>query len=291
VALGAIIVVGAVVGLGRSLTRNWTEVRIELADADWQWLAAGTVAAAVAVLLVAHRWHRTLTVLGASVDWTDTTRWFMTGQMAKYAPGGFWHVVGQGELASRGGVPRRTAYASVLLSTATMVGGAAVLVALGALLPEHSRTPWWAVVAGVALSLVFLEPHLRHLLLTRAGAAAPVPARSLIGLALGSVPMWLVVGASTWLVARAFDPDVTLGRVVVAAVASWLVGIVTLPAPGGIGVREAVLVAALRDDVGSGTAALIAITARLAFVVADVAWLAAASLRRASQEPISEPSP
>lgn len=295
VALAVVIVAAAAAGLTRTLSRHWPEVQRALRDANWGLLAASVLVAAIAVAFIAQRWHATMQSLGATVPLGAALRWFMTGQMGKYAPGGVWHLVGQGELATRGGVPRRAAYASVILSTVVLVSAAAVVVAGGAVLPG-SDTPWWAVGFGAGITAVVLEPHLRRLLLAKAGVDATssgLGVRRLLGLVAGSVPAWFLVGLATWLVARAFSPSVSLSTIVVAGVASWLVGIVTLPAPGGIGVREAVLTAALRDDVGSGTAALVALTARMVFLAADVGWFLAARLwtMRAATPAVSEVEP
>jgi uncharacterized membrane protein YbhN (UPF0104 family) len=76
-----------------------------------------------------------------------------------------------------------------------------------------------------------------------------------------------------------------------ASIASWLVGIVTLPAPGGIGVREAVFAAGLTGGTGgvsSAAAALVALMARLVFVVADVILFLVARVLR-SHHPDTDP--
>jgi len=57
------------------------------------------------------------------------------------------------------------------------------------------------------------------------------------------VPVWLLVGTATWAVARALDPSAAWIDVAPAAVASWLVGFLAVPVPGGVGVREAAFVA------------------------------------------------
>jgi uncharacterized membrane protein YbhN (UPF0104 family) len=273
VGLAVVILAAAFYGLGHALATNWTDVRHALHHANWWFLVAGALGAMIAVAGLAQRWHATLRTLGSDVPLVATCRWFMTGQLGKYAPGGVWHVVGQGELASRGGVPRRAAYASVMVATVTLIGGAAVVVAGGALVPGSVRTPWWAVGLGGGIIAALFIPQLRRFLLRKAGVPdGTLTARGLLRLIVGTVPTWLVIGASSWLVARAFSNDLDVSRTILAAVASWLVGIVTLPAPGGIGVREAVFAAALKVDTGAGTAALIALMARMVFLAADVAW-------------------
>jgi uncharacterized membrane protein YbhN (UPF0104 family) len=293
IGLAAVILVAALYGLVHALVVNWDEVRVALDRANWGLLGAGLVGAMIAVALLAERWHATLRALGAELPLVRASRWFMTGQLGKYAPGGMWHIVGQGELATRGGVPRRAAYASVMIATVTLISGAALVVAGGALVPGSASTPWWAVGLGAGVALVLLEPHLRAFLLKKAGVPEGMlsPKRLLV-LVLGTVPVWLVIGVSSWLIARAFSDDLAVGRTIVASVASWLVGIVTLPAPGGIGVREAVFAAALRSDTGSaGTASLIALMARMVFLAADVGWFVIARALPERAVTSSEPNP
>lgn len=299
IAAAVLITVAAVYGLVRAFTSNWDEVQQAWRNADWWLLAGAVVVACLAVVGFGERWHATLHALGSPLHRGRALRWFFTGQIGKYAPGGVWHVVGQGELATRGGVTRRTAYASVMICTVILVGGAALTVAVGAALPLHANTPWWAVGLGAGIVAALFVPPVRRRLLRAAGVADPsaLPARRLFTLVLGSVPAWMCVGIASAMVSEALQQDVALGRVALSAVASWLVGIVTLPAPGGIGVREAVFAAGLTggsSGMSSASAALVALIARLVFVVADVLLFLAARFLPAGEDApaaVSEPSP
>ena len=275
IAAAALILVAAVYGLVHAFTSNWDEVRDALQHANWWLLALAIVVAVLAVALIGDRWHATLEALGAPSHRGRSLRWFFTGQIGKYAPGGVWHVVGQGELARRGGIPRRTAYASVMICTVVLVGAAALTVAVGAAIPRQAATPWWAVGLGAGIVAALFEPHVRRRILRAAGISDPgaLPTATLARLVVGSVPAWLAIGVASALVSKALRQEVPFARVVSSSIASWLVGIVTLPAPGGIGVREAVFAAGLKGGTGgisSAAAALVALMARLVFVVADV---------------------
>ena len=286
IAAAGTILAAALYGLVRAFTSNWDEVRDALQHANWWLLALAILVAVVSVVLIGDRWHATLEALGAPSRRGRSLRWFFTGQIGKYAPGGVWHVVGQGELARRGGIPRRTAYASVMICTVILVGAAALTVAVGAAIPRQADTPWWAVGIGVAIVAALFVPPVRRRILRAAGVTdtAALPATTLARLVVGSVPAWLAVGVASALVSEALRPDVAFGRVVLASIASWLVGIVTLPAPGGIGVREAVFAAGLTGGAGAisgAAAALVALMARLVFVVADVMLFFVARFLRA----------
>ncbi len=275
IAAAGVILGAALYGLVRAFTSNWDEVSDALQDANWWLLALAVIVALFAVALVGDRWHATLEALGSPSRRRRSLRWFFTGQIGKYAPGGVWHVVGQGELARRGGIPRRTAYASVMICTVILVGAAALTVAVGAAIPRQAATPWWAVGLGAGIVATLFVPPVRRRMLRVAGIAdaTALPATTLARLIVGSVPAWLTIGVASALVSEALRQDLAFGRVMLASIASWLVGIVTLPAPGGIGVREAVFAAGLTGGTGgvsSAAAALVALMARLVFVVADV---------------------
>jgi uncharacterized membrane protein YbhN (UPF0104 family) len=89
-----------------------------------------------------------------------------------------------------------------------------------------------------------------------------------------------MVCATTFLLTRALGYDASVLTTCYATLVSWLVGFVFVPAPGGIGVREACFVAL--SDLGHGEATTVALLARLCFVGADAAGAAFAAwwLRR-----------
>jgi uncharacterized membrane protein YbhN (UPF0104 family) len=124
------------------------------------------------------------------------------------------------------------------------------------------------------------------------GIDAPPWSRSL-GLTARYVPAWLLIGAATVTVGHAFVPGADPVVLFVAAVASWLAGFLMLPAPGGLGVREATFAAVA--PVPFGVAFTIAATARLVFVLVDItAFAVAATTRRnvasvpAASQPIEQ---
>ncbi|MEW6152433.1 MAG: lysylphosphatidylglycerol synthase domain-containing protein [Actinomycetota bacterium] len=111
----------------------------------------------------------------------------------------------------------------------------------------------------------------------RAGGAPPSAHRPRAGPpGLGRPAAWALVGLATAALARAVAPSADLWSVGLAAAPAWLAGFVAVGAPGGIGVREAVFVAAA-TSLPDGQAVAVALVARLAFVAADAAGAALAS--------------
>jgi uncharacterized membrane protein YbhN (UPF0104 family) len=133
----------AVAGIGfvvARLAREWDVVADALAAAQPAWLVLALVTAALGIALVGVLWAVVLRRLGAVVRIGEAVRWFFVGEIAKYVPIGIGGVVGRAEVAVRGGVPRRVAYRSVVLS----------LVAFYALLPA---LPAWIAIAGATVAV------------------------------------------------------------------------------------------------------------------------------------------
>jgi uncharacterized membrane protein YbhN (UPF0104 family) len=83
---------------------------------------------------------------------------------------------------------------------------------------------------------------------------------------------WLGYGLAFWLLARAIVPQAALppGLAIAAFAASYVAGLIALFAPGGLIVREGVLVALLQGTTGIGVAALLAVASRIALTVTEI---------------------
>ncbi len=285
----------------RAIANQWSDVRSTLGSARPGWLIAGALLAGAAMVAMALPWRRALALLGVEVPVGATLVWYFLGEIGKYVPGGIWPVVGRAELARRGGVPRASAYASVALSLGALYLSAMLLSTL--LLPlrfaRAGTTAWlWVLVllpVGLGLlhhrPLAWLAARAERILHRDLDITIPRWSASL-RLVVEYVPSWLLVGTSTWCIARAFSPQASWLTIAPAAVLSWVVGFVLVPVPGGIGVREAVFVALVGGALPAGTRGAIAITARLAFMLADTAGAAVAALllRRASRTAAAPPA-
>jgi len=285
VLLGTVIGLTCVAFVINRMTSQWSEVRDEIADASVGWIVMSVVLAAAAMTWIAGCWRIALALSGPTPGLRRTIAWYFGGEVGKYVPGGVWPVLGRGELARRGGVPRGRAYPSVALSLVTLylagLGVACVLVPLD--LSKQSESPTaLALLLLLPLGLGALHPRVltwgrdRLARLTGRGGDIVVPPwRATVMLVVSYAPAWLLIAAATWCAARGLVPDPPILRIGIAATLSWTAGFVAVPVPAGAGVREAVFVAA--SGLPAGIGATVAIGSRLAFLVVDVAGAALTS--------------
>jgi uncharacterized membrane protein YbhN (UPF0104 family) len=136
---------------------------------------------------------------------------------------------------------------------------------------------WWGSLV-VALLAVLLTA------VRRPPTSRRVPTFVTVRATLLYLPMWLLFGASFWLCAQALVgvPARDLALYAGAFAVAWLAGLVAIYAPGGLGVREAVLVALLSGRIGAADALIVAAASRLMLVLVDVvlAGVATAAMRR-----------
>ena len=296
--IGALIGMAGVVFVTRELVASWDEVREASAGADPLLLLAALMIGATAMLIIGLGWRQWLARLGAPRSPRSALHWYYVGQLGKYVPGGIWPIMGRSEMARRGGIAGGVAYGSTVMSLG-MTYLAAILtasLALGVGASGGDQVAWQPVVALLPLGLLALHPRIVRSVLQTIGRllnrdpGIPVPSwRMSIGLVLWHVPAWLAIGGATTLVAATLDPmPPDVRNILFATTLSWVVGFLVIPAPGGIGVREAVFVAAANSLSSSGVAAAVAVTARVIFILIDLIGAAVTTLlarKRPSPEP------
>jgi uncharacterized membrane protein YbhN (UPF0104 family) len=259
----------------RSILRD---SNIHLTDGGWVWLAGATVLGVVAVIGSSFIWLFILRRLGSPVRWRSAAI-YLQAQLGKYVPGGVWQYAGRGAMARGYGLPVRVVARSLPIElTATVCAGAAfACLAVG----------WWGAIAAAAA------------ITTAAGAGTYLDdRRTATRVVAQTIPLyaatWPLIGVSFWMTARAFlhvkPGDIALYTGAFAA--AWIVGLIAIYAPGGIGVREAVLVAILGPRIGSADALVIAAASRIVFTLADLipAALSLPLLRRQTHL-ATEPAP
>ena len=293
--------VAAFAFVGTRIARQWGSVRSALEDANPALLALAVLVATTAMVAVAMPWRRALALMGSTVDRPSTVVWYFMGEIGKYLPGGVWPVIGRAELARRRGVPGPSAYGSVALSLGALYLAAMAVVVLAAPLTviraSEGGALWVVCLLPLGIALLHDRPlgwllHLAERMLQRRIQLSTPQWRQSVGLVARYVPAWFLIGTATWCVARSIDHDVSWLAVAPAAVLSWIVGFLTLPVPGGVGVREAVF-AATATQMSSGVAATAAVIARVVFMLVDAggAAVAAAVWRSRREAGRSEPDP
>lgn len=218
-------------------------------------LVAGIVAAAVYFGGLALCWALLLRrVANSPVSRGGAMRAWLYSMTTRYIPGNVWHILSRVAFAQRLGVSKTQVLTSASIEQ--------VLTLLAMLLLFACALPFWAVslvdqvwfLLLVPLGLVALHPQVLGRLLIWAAARCDRPElawhytyRTLLLLLVAYIGASLWAGLSLYVLLLGLAPtqlaDAPL--IIGAAGLAWAVGYLSLLTPSGLGVREAVLVAAL----------------------------------------------
>ena len=264
-----------------------------------QWVVAAAAAYLAGWLPSAWFWRRVMAAFGERVTFADAARAYFCGHLGKYFPGKAGVLLIRAGMLKGRGHSAAVAAVTATFETLLMMGaGLAIGLALFPLtnwppaiarrIPHPAMMPLGIVVAvGVSLPVIaFLLRNLAAMMTPRDLAGEKRVEKvdvKLVLLGLGVFCLsWPLHGLSLGCTLAAFDPDLFDLRdwpMWTGAVAlSASVGFLAIFAPGGIGVREGLLMEILRIQpaVGERPAVIAALLLRLVWVSAEI--LAAAGL-------------
>ena len=271
-----------------------------LADIRPWWLVLAGFCYLVGLLPCWLFWHRTLQAMGQRPTRLESLRAFYIGHLGKYFPGKALVVVLRTGLIRSDRCDTTVAAVSVFVETLTMMAvGAFVSAAiLGAMFREQSWLLLLAVGLMVCAGVPTLPPIFRRLVrLVGVKKANPDIDTALAGLdfrlmSFGWLTVglgWALLGLSLWATLRAIpgttDVPVALHDLplVTACVALAMVAGFLSLLPGGIAIREFVIMTLLGAPFGDGAAMISAILLRLLWLLSEL--LLAALLYLAKPKP------
>ena len=277
----ALVVVGIAI---RKLATNWTELRAQ--DIVWSVRPLALVASVLIVwsayALLIEAWRRVVVSMQQRLAYGDAARICMVSNLGKYIPGKVWAIAGNAVLAQRAGVEPHAAVAAAILNQALAIGSGVILVsvlspaALGAYGSGYVVAT--LVLGAVAIIAVLTLTSSRALRLLQRVLPGSIP--QLVPVSLGVMLGSLAVNALAWagygiaflVLARGLTPDASLGwsQATTVFTISYLVGLVALFAPGGVGVRESAFTLLLAPPLGLKLAVALALATRVLLTVTEL---------------------
>lgn len=281
--IGAVVFVGLVIVLA-SIVRDLQASKLDFREIRWGWLAAAYVLYMVGTVPGGVFWHLVLNALGQRSPLNRSLRAFFFSQLGKYVPGKAMVVVMRTMMVAGPGMSTPIAVTSVFIETLTWMAVGAMIGSLmvAILNPQHTVLMVVGVLGAFAV-LVLISPPVLGWTLKRAATIkgntsglADLRGLNSLTMVQGWVLMavgWTFVAASFWAVLRALPgPEATLAHFALAmecVTLSIVVGIVSL-IPGGLGVRELVMVPLLSRDFGAPKALACAIVVRLIWLISEL---------------------
>jgi hypothetical protein len=262
---------------------QFREAEFSLADVDYRWLAAACGLYLAGLAMSWLFWHRVLVAMGQRPTMWQSLRAFYLSQLGKYVPGKAMVVVLRTDAVRSDRVDTTVAATSVFVETLTAmaVGSLTAAVLLSVLFAHETYLLLLSLGLMLCAGVPVLPPVFRRLVrIVGVRRANPAIDEALAGLnwrvmffgwAATSIGWW-IYGASLWATLRAMpgvEVDAGHWPLVTACVSLAVVAGFVSMLPGGVGVRELVVMTLLAPAFGQVPAILSAVLLRLVWLVSE----------------------
>lgn len=280
--------VAVVVAVTIALVHEWEPVTQAMRRAHPRWgylvLSAGIVLGNYALLVEAWRivlagWEGERRPDAPRLRFWESARIWSISNLGRYVPGKVWQMGSMAVMAQERGITGVTAAgAAVIVTLVNTVAGFVVLAATGAGV-LHVPPLGTAIIAALGIGLL-LTPHLLPWLGTLASrltrrriTVGRIPHRAIWATGLISLLSWIVYGVAFRALALGTLGDAPGATATYIAVftGSYLAGFLALIVPGGVGVREIVMFAALQQaGFAAGDATLLVVASRIWLTILEI---------------------
>src|SRR5437867_4160518 len=262
----------------RAIAHNWDEFRslhVALALKPG-WIALATLVVFAAYAMQIESWRRILAGWGQRLPYGRAARIWLLVNLGRHIPGKVWSVAGLIVLAQRAGVEAWAAGASAFAIQAVGLGTAVAVVA--AAIPG-TESPLRLGAAGiVAVATIGVLAWARGggavaRLAGRAEPFRPLPLAAVAESAGLTLASWVTYGMAFSFLARGLGLPGTLSLPTATGVFAlgYILGLLALFAPGGVGVREVVFIGLLTPALGTGVAVALSVGSRVLLPLCEAA--------------------
>lgn len=251
----------------------------------WGWLVASSLVWLAGYVQMIELWASSFPWWGSKLGRLRGLRIFVVANLARYVPGAIWQFASlAGMTMAAGASPAAASVGVILIQIVTLATGFAIVLSatptyLGAW--AHGMTPWEQLAVAVALVglVIVVFPHVVPRIrvwaerLLKTPVPLPVPPQWPFAIyVVRCAANWFIYGIGFWLFCHAVLGPSAPGAwlAVTAYVASYIVGLLAVFAPGGIVVREGALVVLLSPVIGAQPALVLAVASRLWQIALEV---------------------
>ncbi len=280
--------------VGRVILKNWAQVR----EAEWSirpgYLALSFLLSSAWFIFRPWGWNIILNGFGHPVPFPAVFRVCRQAELSRYVPGGVWQFVSRVVLLKQWNVSAAACLAATLVdlflaTLACLIPAAWTLQeAFGGFKTYHRVV----LFAFPVVSILFVHPTLLNgwagflaRRLHQPWTPLDIRWRSLLGIWALYVLGWLLLGAGVALFVNGVlrIPDGNSLYIGSSYTVAWLVGTLTMIAPGGMGIREGALGLLLSQILPTGPAFTLAVGIRLWTLLIEIATLGLGSLLPAAE--------
>lgn len=277
----------------RWLFLNWVIIKSALSNTNWVLLFVSFLLLSIAFLLLPSGMFVFMRSMQANFSYLQSSQAYYGSQMAKYLPGGIWAYPSRLIIMKEKGFSLSDSTLATSFETFALVVSSLIIsmITLGATFYSFVNFEIQIIIILICSSLVIALLTLPELIskVTKKKYKIPgtlksiksIPVLKRARILLVSVfvysLMWGFAGLSFYVLSRAVSETFSIDcipYVIGVFTLAWLVGFISFLIPGGIGVRESIIIGMLITIVPKPYPFMIAVLARILWSINELAFFA-----------------
>ncbi len=233
----------------------------------------------VVIFIGGTSWHLINLGLGQKISWIDALRVQLFSNISKYIPGTIWQFASKARLSSRLGIGTKPFSMAIIfeLGQTLWIGFCIILlfipVRLGGLnIPELVRQI--GIVAGIiGIVFSFTFPFWGKIILLKfPGQVIDIKSTYLTLSSIVILIGWVLSVFSFWCISLGLESSKfsSISNFFFTYASSLVGGILVIPVPNGIGIREGIMVIALQNNLPEALSIILAGISRIEISLAEV---------------------
>lgn len=269
--------------------KNWNDIRELDIHILWGPFLLSMLFYFIYKLTLASLWHYITVQTNCSIKFGRAISAYLYSILGKYIPGKVFMLAARLPAYAEAGVPlRKPTVCFFIENICTLLGAAFLfLISLFFFPNDLLKEYMWAAVLFIVAFFVFIHPTIMNFFLKWIGKLIkkddmeiPMTYPQMLKVVLLFVANWFIVGVGFYMLICSVYPIPLSQMLYVGGIfgLSAIIGILSLFAPSGIGVREGVLIAGLLLIMPEEYAVIISIVSRLWVTVAELVLILLAFL-------------
>ncbi len=253
---------------------------------DWITFSLSLLMIILAFSLSALAWKAIISGLGYDIGLLKSFKVMFLSNLGKYIPGKIWQAFGMIYLAQKSNIPKAVSATSFVLTQLFIIPLALLITSIYLIFNDDvlgELSPWSGIglllISGAIILVLIVRPHslqkpINIILKTfkQPEMQFAFEARRAIVIDAIYSLVWLSLGLGFCLFVRALleiPTQLTIPLIMIYVI-GYIVGYLSILTPGGLGVREGILIVLLSPVLQPGEAALIAVASRFWFLLGEM---------------------
>ncbi len=265
----------------RYFVRNTEDIKELDIRLDWGVFLVSMLFYFLYKITLATLWHYITVLNQCNIKLKDAVRVYLYSILGKYIPGKVFMLAARLPAYSDAGIPvRKPTICFFIENVCTLLGAAFLfLISLFFFPNDLLQEYMWFVVAFIVLFFIMINPQIINFLLRRFGKfikkddlEIPMTYGQMFQVVALFIANWFIVGIGFYMLARSIYPVPASQLLYAGGIfgLAAIIGIISIFAPSGIGVRESVIIAGLLLIVPEQYAVIISVVSRLWGTIAEL---------------------